>query len=83
MWKKMMVFIVLFVGSLAILPDMQASAAPALKVDVTAGMDGKAKYGKGAPVSITVENTGSAFSGDLVIDIPYSYSMGTGKADPV
>ncbi|MCG7334231.1 hypothetical protein MHZ95_02930 [Sporosarcina sp. ACRSM] len=83
MWKKIAVFAVLLIITLPFLPAGAASAAPALEVDVNAGLDGKAKYGKGAPVSITIENTGSAFSGDLVIDLPFSYSMGTGKAIPL
>lgn len=83
MWKKITLFVVLLIITLPFLPAVEASAAPALEVDVTAGLDGKAKYGKGAPINITIENMGSAFSGDLVIDLPFSYSMGTGKAIPL
>ena len=45
------------------------SAAPNLQVKVTTGFNGKAKYGEGLPITITVENTGDAFSGDIVLDI--------------
>lgn len=83
MWKKIAVFLVLLVSSLTFLPAGSATAAPALEVHVNAGLDGKAKHGKGAPVSLTIENTGSAFSGDLVIDIPFSYSMGSSRAIPL
>lgn len=83
MWKKISMFLVVVIGTLAFLPGGSVSAAPALKVIVHAGLDGKVKYGKGAPVSITVENKGSAFSGDLVIDIPITYALGTGSAIPL
>ena len=83
MWKKWMVYLVLLIGAFAFLPNATALAAPELKVSISVGIDGKAKYGKGAPVSITIENSGSAFSGDLVVEIPYSYSLGTGEAIPL
>ncbi len=83
MWKKWMVYLVLLIGTFAFLPNATALAAPELKVSISVGIDGKAKYGEGAPVSITIENSGSAFSGDLVVEIPYSYSLGTGEAIPL
>ena len=83
MWKKWMVYLVLLIGAFAFLPNATALAAPELKVSISVGIDGKAKYGEGAPVSITIENSGSAFSGDLVVEIPYSYSLGTGEAIPL
>ena len=67
-------------ASIVFIPTATALAAPELKVSVSAGLDGKAKYGKGAPVTLTVENTGTAFSGDMVIDMDYTYSMGAGEA---
>ena len=83
MWKKFAVLFVLFVGSIVLLPNSTALAAPEMKVSVSAGFDGKAKYGRGGLIIITIENSGSAFSGDLVIDLPYSYSIGTGEAIPL
>lgn len=82
-WKKFAVFVFVLMATIVFVPTATALAAPELKVSVSAGLDGKVKYGKGAPVTITVENSGTAFSGDLVIDIPYSYSMGAGEAIPL
>ena len=61
---------------------VDASAAPSLKVTITLGFDGKAKYGEGLPINITVENTGDAFSGDIVLDMYESYNLGNGQAIP-
>ena len=61
---------------------LDASAAPSLKVKTTLGFDGKAKYGEGLPITITVENSGDAFSGDIVLDMFESYSLGNGQAIP-
>ncbi|WP_421101320.1 hypothetical protein ACOKXV_14695 [Sporosarcina psychrophila] len=83
MWKKFVVMLVLFVGMIAFIPAVNALAAPDLKVSVTAGIDGKAKEGKGAPVVIVIENSGIAFSGDLVIDVPSYFTTGSGEAIPV
>ena len=51
MWKKFAVFLVLLIGSIVFIPEVNALAAPELKVSVSAGIDGKAKEGKGAPVT--------------------------------
>ncbi len=80
MWKRLAVFVVLLMGSIFFIPTASALSAPDVKVSVKVGIDGKAKYGRGAPLTITLENKGTAFSGDLVIDIPYTYSMGAGEA---
>lgn len=65
-----------------LLPTIDASAAPNLQVKATAGFNGKAKYGKGLPITITVENSGDAFSGDIVLDLSESYSLGNAQAIP-
>lgn len=65
-----------------LLPTIDASAAPNLQVKVTTGFNGKAKYGEGLPITITVENTGEAFSGDIVLDIAESYNLGNAHAIP-
>lgn len=83
MWKKFAVFLVLLIAAVAFLPNATALAAPEMKVSVSAGLDGKARYGRGAPIIITIDNNGSAFSGDLVIDVPYSYAIGAGQAIPL
>ena len=66
-----------------IIPGVTALAKPDLNVKVSTGIDGKAKYEKGAPISITVENTGTHFSGDLVVDVMESYQQGMGRAFPL
>ncbi|MEK4484937.1 hypothetical protein MHH81_04970 [Psychrobacillus sp. FSL H8-0484] len=65
-----------------LLPTIEASAAPNLQVKANAGFNGKAKYGKGFPITITVENKGDAFSGDIVLDILESYNLGNAQATP-
>ncbi len=65
------------------IPGVTALAKPDLTVKVSAGIDGKAKYEKGAPISITVENSGTHFSGDLVVDVMESYQQGMGRAFPL
>lgn len=84
MWKKQWgLLIAMFVFCL-FLPTIEASAAPELKVKVTAGFDGKAKFGKGAPIIVEIENNGtSAFSGDMVIDTQQSYESGIGEVFPL
>ncbi|MFJ7932976.1 hypothetical protein [Sporosarcina sp. NPDC096371] len=83
MWKKVALFVTLLMASIVFMPTASALAAPELKVSVSAGLDGKAKYGRGAPVTLTIDNKGTAFSGDMVIDMEYTYSMGTGEAYPL
>lgn len=84
MWKKQWgIIIAIFVFCLFV-PAIHASAAPELKVKVTAGFDGKAKFGKGAPISVEIENSGSsAFTGDMVIDTQQSYESGIGEVFPL
>jgi hypothetical protein len=66
-----------------LLPTVKVHAAPDLKVDISVGFDDKAKYGKGAPLTVTIVNTGSDFVGDLVLDLYESYSMGEGQVIPL
>lgn len=83
MWKKFAVFVCVLMATFVFVPTVTALAAPELKASVAIGLDGKAKYGKGAPVTVTIENTGTAFNGDMVIDMEYTYSMGAGQAFPL
>ncbi|MCM3638035.1 hypothetical protein M3152_09875 [Sporosarcina luteola] len=84
MWKKQWGIILAIVAFCLFVPEIHASAAPELKVKVTAGFDGKAKYGKGAPITVEVENNGTtAFTGDMVIDTQQSYESGVGEVFPV
>lgn len=64
------------------MPIIQASAAPQLEVKATSGFQNKVKYGKGLPLTITVVNSGDAFSGDLVLDYTESYAVGSAQAIP-
>ena len=65
-----------------LLPSIEALAAPELNVKVTTGFNGKAKYGEGLPISLTVENKGDAFSGDIVLDLAESYNLGNAQSIP-
>ncbi|WP_432359677.1 hypothetical protein [Sporosarcina sp. UB5] len=80
MWKKQWRLIIALFAFCLFLPAIHASAAPDLKVKVTAGFDGKAKFGKGAPITVEIENDGtSAFTGDMIIDTQHSYESGVGE----
>ncbi len=78
--KLALAFIAIFLF-VHLLP-ISAAAEPTLQVKITAGVNGKAKIGKGLPITITVENTGDAFSGDIVLDVMESYSLGSGQVIP-
>lgn len=80
MMKKVIGFLFSFLVIVVFIPEVTALAAPNLKVSVTAGIDGKVKSGRGGPIAVTIENTGTSFSGDLVIDVMESYDQGTGRA---
>ena len=71
-------FIIYFIFS----PSLEALAAPELDVKVITGYNGKAKYGEGLPITLTVENTGDAFSGDIVLDLAESYNLGNAQSIP-
>lgn len=58
-------------------------AAPQISIDAEAGIQNKVKYERGVPVRITVSNSGSDFSGDLVINNSESYNLGSGLAVPL
>ena len=83
MLKQIMGFLLAIIVFILLIPGVTALANPDLTVKVSTGIDGKAKYGIGAPISITVENTGTHFSGDLVVDVMESYQQGMGRAFPL
>ncbi|MCM3390517.1 hypothetical protein [Ureibacillus chungkukjangi] len=60
-----------------------ASAAPKLDVSAEVGISNKVKYYTPLPLKLTITNSGSAFSGDLVIDAAESYSVGSGLVYPI
>ncbi len=51
-----------------------------IKISVEEGIDGKVKEGRGFPLKVTVENTGSDFKGDLLFDYAPSYQTGGARA---
>ena len=67
--KKFVMVISALIYLFYINTNIKALAAPELNVKVTTGFNGKAKYGKGLPITLTVENKGDAFSGDIVLDL--------------
>lgn len=83
MLKQIMGFLLAILVFILLIPGVTALANPDLTVKVSTGIDGKAKYGVGAPISITVENKGTHFSGDLVVDVMESYQEGMGRAFPL
>lgn len=58
-------------------------ASPQITIETEAGIQNKVKYDKGVPVRITLSNSGSDFSGDLVINYSETYNLGAGLAVPV
>ena len=83
MGKRISAWLFVLLAAVLIIPGVTALAAPEIKVNVSAGFDGKSKYGKGGPAVITIENSGTPFSGDLVIDVQESYNLGMGRAIPL
>lgn len=75
-WMKILAFLsfLLLVGCFSV----QASAASDLQLKVTTGISGVEKIGKALPVEIEIENTGEAFSGDIVINEAFTYNAGAG-----
>lgn len=51
-----------------------------IKISVEEGIDGKVKEGRGFPLKVTVENSGSDFKGDLLFDYAPSYQTGGARA---
>ena len=66
-----------------VLPVSQASAAPKLEVQATAGINGKAKYQSVVPIKVTVKNNGTDFSGDMAINAQNSYEVGSALIVPL
>lgn len=80
--KKLVMVISAFMIYFILSPSIEALAAPELNVKVTTGFNGKAKYGEGLPISLTVDNKGDAFSGDIVLDLAESYNLGNAQSIP-
>ncbi|WP_142323578.1 hypothetical protein [Bacillus sp. AFS015802] len=78
-WGK--AIFVLFLGLLMFLFMQDTSLAQGqIKVSVEEGIDGKVKEGRGFPIKVTIENTGSDFKGDLLFDYAPSYQTGGARA---
>ncbi len=74
-------FLIAFIGCFFHIET--ASAAPKLDVKAEVGISNKVKYYTPLPLKLTITNSGSAFSGDLVIDAAESYSVGSGLVYPL
>ncbi len=68
---------------LSFIPIDNASAAPNLDVKAEMGIENNIKSYTPLPLKLTITNNGTAFSGDLVIDIAVSYSAGSAIVYPL
>ena len=83
MLKRIIPIVFLFSFFISFLHIDSASAAPKLDVSAEVGISNKVKFYTPLPLKLTVTNSGSAFSGDLVIDAAESYSVGSGLVYPL
>lgn len=83
MFKRnlLIAFLIAFIGCFFHIET--ASAAPKLDVKAEVGIANKVKFYTPLPLKLTITNSGSAFSGDLVIDAAESYSVGSGLVYPL
>ncbi|MEH7353083.1 hypothetical protein V7150_05820 [Neobacillus drentensis] len=80
MLKKKLVFILficLFIVGQAAHPAKAEGSF--IKISVKAGFDGKVKNGRGFPVSVTVENSGADFTGDILFNFASNYNSSGAK----
>lgn len=71
-------FILLFISLIA--QPVNAAKPSGIKMSIETGIDGKIMSGQGFPLSVTVENSGDDFSGDLLINFYPSYNSSGSKA---
>ena len=83
MFKKSFVVILFFTLIFSFFQVGTASAAPSLELQAEAGIGNKIKYLTAVPLKLTITNSGSDFSGDLVIDVAESYSTGSAIVYPL
>ncbi|SOC44938.1 hypothetical protein [Ureibacillus acetophenoni] len=83
MLRRSYFFAILIAFVISFIPITQASAAPILNVDAEVGVDNHIKSYTPLPLNITVTNSGTAFSGDLVIDTPATYNAGSALVYPL
>lgn len=79
LWKSFATFAVL-IGIMIFWPMTTTFAAPDLHVSVKTGLDQKTKEGKGAPIVFTIENKGTAFTGDLIVNTGEGSAGGLGQS---
>lgn len=60
-----------------------ARAAPKLEVKAEVGVNNTIKLYQPLPIKLTITNSGSDFSGDLVIDAKVTYSVGSAQVYPL
>ncbi|REB09606.1 hypothetical protein DVB69_02005 [Sporosarcina sp. BI001-red] len=72
--------LLVLVGIITLWPMTTTFAAPDLHVSVKTGLDQKTKDGKGAPIVFTIENKGTAFAGDLIVNTTTSQTGGVGQS---
>ena len=69
---------ILFIDS-----DFSVHAEGSLDLDVSIGFEDKVKEGFPTVLKVTVTNSGKAFSGDFVADIPLTYNAGSATVIPL
>ncbi|WP_409275641.1 hypothetical protein V1499_09255 [Neobacillus sp. SCS-31] len=75
-WVLFLIFFLLF----SFIPFPASAAVDGLKISTKAGFNGYVKTGRGFPVSVTIENSGNDFKGDLLINFYPTYSSSGSRA---
>ncbi|MFY3791639.1 hypothetical protein ACOQFO_08080 [Ureibacillus sp. MALMAid1270] len=83
MIKRSYFFVVLIAFFICFIPIENASAAPNLDVKAEIGIDNNIKTNTPLTLELTITNSGSAFSGDLVIDTAITYNTGSALVYPI
>lgn len=76
---RLIFLIFVFVSALSGFEKPAVAANENIKITIDEGFDEKIKRGKGFPLTITIDNDGKAFRGDLLIDYMPSHSTGGAK----
>lgn len=63
--------------------SVHAKGSQSLDLDVSIGFEGKVKEGFPTVLKVTITNSGKAFSGDFVADIPSTYNAGSATVLPI
>ena len=81
--KKIMAMLLAVTIFLLISSDFTVHAKGSLNLEASIGFEGKVKDGYPTVLNITITNTGEAFSGDFVADIPLIYFAGSATVMPI